>query len=80
MMKIHLSYIVFNCAIPGFRCMIPSYVISNLYNKLFVFEWIFKKIFIHYFKVFGYITTQTLIITKITKNTIISTYKIKVIG
>ena len=24
MMKIYLSYIVFNCAIPGFRCMIPS--------------------------------------------------------
>ena len=24
MMKIYLSYIVFNCEIPGFRCMIPS--------------------------------------------------------
>ena len=24
MMKIYLSYIVFNCAIPGFRCMIPA--------------------------------------------------------
>ena len=24
MMKIYLSYIVFNYAIPGFRCMIPS--------------------------------------------------------
>ena len=24
MMKIYLSYIVFNCVIPGFRCMIPS--------------------------------------------------------
>ena len=24
MMKIYLSYIVFNCAIPGFRCMILS--------------------------------------------------------
>ena len=24
MMKIYLSHIVFNCAIPGFRCLIPS--------------------------------------------------------
>ena len=26
MMKRYLSYVVFNCAIPGFRCMIPSEV------------------------------------------------------
>ena len=27
MMKIYLSYIVFNCAIPGFRCMIPTIIL-----------------------------------------------------
>ena len=57
-----------------------TYVISTLFNKLFVFEYIFLKAFIHYFKVFGCITTQTLIINKFTENTIISTYKIEVFG
>ena len=30
MMKIYLSYIVFNCVIPGFRCMIPAVVLLML--------------------------------------------------
>ena len=33
------------------------YIISILFNKLFMFEYIFKKTLIHYFKAFGYITT-----------------------
>ena len=54
------------------------YVISTLFNKLFVFECIFKKALMHYFKVFGCITTQALIITEITENTIINNNKIEV--
>ena len=42
-----------------------AYVISILFNKLFVF---------------GCITTQVLIIAEITKKTIISTYKFEVFG
>ena len=39
MMKIYLSYIIFNCAIPGFRCMIPAgfeliYYVINLFAVL----------------------------------------------
>ena len=29
-----------------------AYVIITLFNKLFVFECIFKKVFMHYFKMF----------------------------
>ena len=57
-----------------------AYVISALFNKLFVFKCIFLKAFMHHFKVFGCITAQSLIIAEITKKTIISTYKIKVFG
>ena len=53
-----------------------TYVINILFNKLFVFGCIFKKVLMHYFNVFGCINTQTLIITEITKKTIINTYKI----
>ena len=42
-----------------------AYVISTLFNKLFVF---------------GCITTQSLIIAEITEKTIINTYKIEVFG
>ena len=56
------------------------YVISTLFNKLFVFGCIFKKALIHYFKVFGCITTQTLIIAEIIERTIIDTYTIEVFG
>ena len=33
------------------------YVISVLFNKLFVFECIFQKAILHHFKMFGYIST-----------------------
>ena len=55
-----------------------AYIVSTLFNKLFVFGCIFKKALMHYFKVFGCINTQALITTKITENIIISTYKIEV--
>ena len=43
-----------------------------------MFGCIFLKAFIHHFKVFGCITTQTLIIAEIIEKTIIYTYKIEV--
>ena len=33
-----------------------AYVISVLFNKLFVFGCIFQKAIMHHFKVFGYIS------------------------
>ena len=54
------------------------YIISILLNKLFIFGCLFKKLLIHYFKVFRCITIQILITAKITKKTIINIYKIKV--
>ena len=55
-----------------------AYVISTLFNKLFMFGYIFLKIFMHYFKMFGYIIMQTLITVEITEKTIVNIYKIKV--
>ena len=54
-----------------------AYVISTLFNKLFVFGCIFLNVPMHHFKVFGCITTQTLIIAEITEKAIIRTYKIE---
>ena len=55
-----------------------AYVISTLFNKLFVFGCIFKKVLMHNFKVFRCITAQALIIAEITEKAIIRTYKIEV--
>ena len=55
-----------------------AYIISTLFNKLFVFGCIFLKAFMHHFKVFECITTQTLIMAEITEKVIIRTYKIEV--
>ena len=57
-----------------------AYVISNLFDKLFVVVCIFEKALMHHFKMFECITIQVLIITEIIEKTIISTYKIKVFG
>ena len=43
MMKIYLSYIVFNCAIPGFRCMIPSGDAKLTEEKSFVKDFATKE-------------------------------------
>ena len=40
----------------------------------------FEKALLHYFKVFGCVTTQALITIEIIKNAIINTYKIEVFG
>ena len=47
-----------------------AYVISTLFNKLFLFEYIFLKALMHYFKVFRCIPTQALITVEITENVI----------
>ena len=57
-----------------------SYIISTLFNKLFVCGCIFLKVFMHYFKMFGFIITQAFIIAKIIEKTIINIYKIEVFG
>ena len=45
-----------------------------------MFGCIFKKVFMHHFKVFEYIIIQILIIAEITEKIIINTYKIEVFG
>ena len=52
-----------------------AYVISILFNKLFMFGCIFLKTFMSYCNVFRCITTQALITVEISEKTIIKTYK-----